>query len=53
MYRIFIVEDDSGIAGAIQKQTESWGMEASVGADGYFTAFFQWLLLVSENQGGV
>ena len=28
MYRIFIVEDDSGIAGAIQKQTESWGMEA-------------------------
>ena len=27
MYRIFIVEDDSGIAGAIQKQTETWGIE--------------------------
>ena len=33
MYRIFIVEDDSGIAGAIQKQTESWGMEARCAED--------------------
>ncbi|HIX29581.1 MAG TPA: response regulator transcription factor [Candidatus Blautia stercoravium] len=33
MYRIFIVEDDIGIAGAIQKQTESWGMEAKCAED--------------------
>lgn len=29
MYRIFIVEDDSGIAGAIQKQTESYDLSES------------------------
>lgn len=28
MYRIFVVEDDVGIAGAIKRQIESWGMEA-------------------------
>lgn len=28
MYRIFIVEDDPGISGAIEKQTNAWGMDA-------------------------
>lgn len=28
MYKIFIVEDDSGIAGAIKNQAEQWGLEA-------------------------
>ena len=28
MYRILIIEDDPGIAGAIQKQAEMWGLDA-------------------------
>ena len=30
MSRIFIVEDDPGISGAIEKQTNAWGMDAGV-----------------------
>lgn len=33
MYRILIVEDDSGIAEAIRAQTEKWGLEARVAQD--------------------
>ncbi len=33
MYRIFIVEDDRGIACAIKENTEKWGFEAKVAAD--------------------
>ncbi len=28
MYRVLIVEDDRGIAGAVQSQLEAWGLEA-------------------------
>lgn len=28
MYKIFIVEDDGGIAGAIKKEAISWGFDA-------------------------
>ena len=28
MYKIFIVEDDAGIAGAIKNQAEQWGLQA-------------------------
>ena len=31
MYRILIVEDDRGIAGAVQTQLEAWGLEAKCG----------------------
>lgn len=30
MYRILIVEDDMGIAGAIRRLTEAWDLEAKV-----------------------
>ena len=33
MYKIFIVEDDSGIASAVAAQVESWGMEACCARD--------------------
>ena len=33
MYRIFIVEDDAGIAQGIREQIEQWGMEAPCAAD--------------------
>ena len=33
MYRIFIVEDDAGIAQGIREQIEQWGMEAHCAAD--------------------
>lgn len=33
MYRIFIVEDDAGIAQGIREQIEQWGMEARCAAD--------------------
>lgn len=33
MYKIFIVEDDAGIADAIRSQAESWDMEARVAVD--------------------
>lgn len=33
MYRIFIVEDDSGIADAIKQQAESWGLAAHIASD--------------------
>ena len=33
MYRIFIVEDDPGIARGIQKQMESWNLEARCAVD--------------------
>ena len=33
MYKIFIVEDDRGIAGAIKAQLESWGLSAVCAAD--------------------
>ena len=33
MYRLLIVEDDLGIAGAIQEQTKLWGLEARVAED--------------------
>ena len=29
-YRLFIVEDDGGIAQAVQKQAASWGLEVAV-----------------------
>ena len=28
MYKIFIVEDDAGIAEAVEAQTQMWGLEA-------------------------
>ena len=33
MYRILIVEDDRGIAGAVQTQLEAWGLEAKCVSD--------------------
>ena len=33
MYRIFIIEDDPGIARGIQKQMESWNLEARCASD--------------------
>lgn len=33
MYRILIVEDDRGIAGAVKRQIEAWNMEASCAED--------------------
>ena len=33
MYRIFIVEDDRGIAQAIQEQAEMWGLQAKCAGD--------------------
>ena len=33
MYRILIVEDDRGIAGAVQTQLEAWGLEARCVSD--------------------
>ena len=33
MYRIFIVEDDPGIARGIKKQMESWNLEARCAVD--------------------
>ncbi len=33
MYRILVVEDDRGIAGAVQTQLEAWGLEARCVAD--------------------
>lgn len=33
MYKIFIVEDDPGIAGGIKSRTEAWGLEAKIAED--------------------
>ena len=33
MYRIFIVEDDDGIARGVAKQVRAWGMEAVTATD--------------------
>lgn len=33
MYRIFIVEDDAGIAEGVKRQAEAWGLEAYVAQD--------------------
>ena len=33
MYRIFIVEDDEGIAGALENYLSSWGFEVKCAAD--------------------
>ena len=33
MYRIFIVEDDAGIARGVAQQVTSWGMEAVTVSD--------------------
>lgn len=33
MYRIFIVEDDAAIAGAMQKRIEAWGLDACIADD--------------------
>ena len=33
MYRIFIVEDDAGISGAIKQQAEKWGLSAMCAQD--------------------
>ena len=33
MYRIFIVEDDPGIASGIKSRTEAWGLEAKIAED--------------------
>ena len=30
MYRIFVVEDDAVIAGAVQRHLESWGVSGSL-----------------------
>ena len=44
MYRIFIVEDDCGIAEAIKQQAESWGLEARIASDvrGVMSEFAQY-----------
>ena len=39
MYRIFIVEDDRGIAQAIQEQAEMWGLQAKCAGDFITTKF--------------
>ena len=44
MYRIFIVEDDPGIAEGIKRQAEAWGLEVRCADDlrnvmGEFAAF--------------
>ena len=51
VYRILIVEDDAVIASAVQKQIESWGMEARCAEDfrdvlGEFTRFDPQLALL-------
>lgn len=51
MYRIFVVEDDSVIAGAICRELNAWGFEARVAADfadvmGEFRAFAPHLVLM-------
>lgn len=33
MYKLFVVEDDLGIAGAIKEQSESWGLEVTLATD--------------------
>lgn len=33
MYKIYIIEDDEGIATAVSKRIESWGMEARIASD--------------------
>ena len=50
-YRIYIVEDDAAIAGAIRRQVEAWGCEAKLPADfrrimEEFTAFEPHLVLM-------
>ncbi len=51
MYRIFVVEDDSVIAGAICRELNAWGFEARAAADfadvmGEFRAFAPHLVLM-------
>ena len=51
MYRLLIVEDDLGIAGAIRERTETWGLESRVAEDlrdvvAGFTAFQPHIVLL-------
>ena len=51
MYRIFIVEDDPGIAEGIKRQAEAWGLEVRCADDlrnvmGEFAAFSPHLVLL-------
>ena len=51
MYRIFIVEDDTGIAEGIKRQAEAWGLEVRCADDlrnvmGEFAAFSPHLVLL-------
>lgn len=51
MYRIYIVEDDIGIAGSIKQLAEAWGLEAKCAEDfgdimGEFAAFQPHLVLL-------
>ena len=51
MYRILVVEDDRGIAGAVQTQLEAWGLEVECVADfrdvmGAFGRFHPHLVLM-------